>query len=130
MSVVSKKSKRKMNPSGRRECKKGPCLDEMKCDDVCETTPITFQEEPQPALIFPDELPSQPDFQPIENEPQHLPIDESCCPSFDSIILETVKEEVVPVLARIVSECGTKVFNHATKRWVKMGSKVALKNGL
>ena len=134
MPVVPKQSKRKMNPSGKRECKKGRCL--VSDSEVKPDVPISFTEETvavpetEPELVFPDELPSQPDFQPIENEPQHLPIDESCCPSFDSIILETVKEEVEEVSVRVLSECKTKVWNAVTKRWLKLDGKKARQLGL
>ena len=128
--VPSKQSKRTSKTSGKRECKKGRCLIDEKCEDVCESTPpISFPEEPL-ELVYPDELPSQPDFQPVENEPQPLPTEAA----FPSIILENLAEdiieEVVPVLARVVSECGTKVFNQVTRRWVKIGGKAAAKAGL
>jgi hypothetical protein len=158
MPVVPKNpTKRVSKRSGRRECPK-KCDDEVKQCDVLDCVedcgpvhsppdtvhepvvvlprPIAVPEPPkepfflveeEPVIEYPDELPSQPDFQPVQNELIPLPVDESSsCPP----IIEAVEDAVVDIAVRVLSECGTKVWNSATKRWVKLGGKVALKAGL
>ena len=159
MSVVpSKKSKRVVKKSAKREVEEfKEQLPELLNDVVdigddsekvtkkkrvkkvkeclINTDNITFPEteaDELPEFVYPDELPSQPDFQPVENEPQPLPVDESaCCPS---AVFESVVEDVAPVLEdiaiRVLSECKTKVWNAVTKRWIKLDGKKAKQLGL
>ena len=126
MSVVPKNSKKVSVRSGKRD--KGRCLVDDKCEVKCNP-PIVISDEV--ALVYPDELP------PLEEEPVEIPVvpveipDESSCVSpILETVLEEVADEVIPVLARVVSACGTKIFNQVTKRWVKIGGKAAAKAGL
>lgn len=116
MSVVPKSSKKVSVRSGKRE--KGRCLIDDKCD-VVSVPPISFCEEEE--AVAPVEVPVIPD-------------ESSCVVP----VLESVLEEVAPVLeavledvtVRVLSECKTKVWNAATKRWLKLDGKKAKQLGL
>ena len=117
MSVVPKNSKKVSVRSGKRD--KGRCL----VDDKCEVVPISFCVEEQP--VAPIEV--------AQEIPAEIPVvpDESSCVA---PVLEAVLEEVAPVLediaVRVLSECKTKVWNSATKRWLKLTGKKAKQLGL
>lgn len=119
MSVVPKASKKVSVRSGKRD--KGRCLVDDKCE-VVPTPPISFCEEEQP--VAPIEVPVAPVEVPV------VPDESSCGSPVLEAVLEEVADEVIPVLARVVSACGTKIFNQVTKRWVKIGGKAAAKAGL
>ena len=114
MSVVPKASKKVSVRSGKR----GRCLVDDKCDVVC-VPPISFCEEEEAVapLEVPVEIPVVPD-------------ESSCVVP----VLESILEEVVPVLedvaVRVLSECKTKIWNAATKRWLKLDGKKAKQLGL
>lgn len=119
MSVVPKASKKVSVRSGKRD--KGRCLVDDKCE-VVPTPPISFCEEEQ--AVAPIEVPVAPVEVPV------VPDESSCV----SPVLEAVLEEVAPVLediaVRVLSECKTKVWNSATKRWLKLTGKKAKQLGL
>ena len=107
MSVVPKASKKVSVRSGKR----GRCLVDDKCEVVC-VPPIVITDEV--AIVYPEES--------------------SCVVP----VLESILEEVAPVLeavledvaVRVLSECKTKVWNAATKRWLKLDGKKAKQLGL
>lgn len=124
MSVVPKSSKKVSVRSGKRE--KGRCLIDDKCD-VVSVPPISFCEEEE--AVAPVEVPVE-----ISAEIPVVPDESSCVVP----VLESVLEEVAPVLeavledvtVRVLSECKTKVWNAATKRWLKLDGKKAKQLGL
>ena len=110
MSVVPKASKKVSVRSGKR----GRCLIDDKCE-VVSVPPISFCEEEE--AVAPVEAPVVPD-------------ESSCVVP----VLESILEEVAPVLedvaVRVLSECKTKIWNAATKRWLKLDGKKAKQLGL
>ena len=116
MSVVPKQSKKVSVRSGKRE--KGRCLIDDKCE-VVSVPPISFcEEEEAVAPVVPDESSCV------------VPDESSCVVP----VLESILEEVAPVLedvaVRVLSECKTKIWNAATKRWLKLDGKKAKQLGL
>lgn len=123
MSVVPKASKKVSVRSGKRE--KGRCLVDDKCE-VVSVPPISFCEEEE--AVAPIEVIEAPVEVPV------VPDESSCV----APVLESILEEVAPVLedvledvaVRVLSECKTKVWNAATKRWLKLDGKKAKQLGL
>lgn len=120
MSVVPKSSKKVSVRSGKRE--KGRCLIDDKCE-VVSVPPISFCEEEE--AVAPVEVPAE-----ILVEIPVVPDESSCV----APVLESILEEVAPVLedvaVRVLSECKTKIWNAATKRWLKLDGKKAKQLGL
>jgi hypothetical protein len=121
MSVVPKASKKVSVRSGKR----GRCLIDDKCEVVC-VPPISFCEEEQ--SVAPLEVIEAPIEVPV------VPDESSCVASVLEAVLEEVAEEIAPVLedvaVRVLSECKTKIWNAATKRWLKLDGKKAKQLGL